>query len=98
MCIVNERIESFFSHVKTENLYFSGCKTENGLYRAIENYMWFYNHKRFQKKTESMCSDIRLGHTDCIVFFESIHLTRDKAKSGCGNQKRNVEPYTNILQ
>ncbi|EKS8367620.1 IS3 family transposase [Bacillus thuringiensis] len=30
-------------------MYFSECKTENDLYRAIEDYIWFYNHERFQK-------------------------------------------------
>jgi putative transposase len=49
-CLDNACIESFFSHVKTENMYFYECKTENDLYRAIEDYIWvFYNHERFQK-------------------------------------------------
>lgn len=49
-CLDNACIESFFSHMKTETLYFSQCKTEEDLYQAIQDYLWFYNHERFQKK------------------------------------------------
>lgn len=49
-CLDNACIESFFSHLKTETLYFSQCKTESELYQAIADYIWFYNHERFQKK------------------------------------------------
>ncbi|WP_429748714.1 MULTISPECIES: IS3 family transposase [unclassified Bacillus (in: firmicutes)] len=61
-CLDNACIESFFSHVKTENMYFSGCKTENDLYRAIEDYIWFYNHERFQKKL-NQCAPIEYRNT-----------------------------------
>jgi putative transposase len=50
-CLDNACIESFFSHLKTETLYFSQCKTEQELYQAIDNYIWFYNHERFQKNS-----------------------------------------------
>ncbi|QDX94120.1 IS3 family transposase [Brevibacillus laterosporus] len=49
-CLDNACIESFFSHLKTETLYFSECKTDEELFQAIEKYIWFYNHERFQKK------------------------------------------------
>ncbi len=49
-CLDNACIESFFSHLKTETLYFSDCKTDEELIQAIEKYIWFYNHERFQKK------------------------------------------------
>ncbi|WP_409995168.1 IS3 family transposase [Brevibacillus brevis] len=49
-CLDNACIESFFSHLKVETMYFSECKTEEELFQAIENYIWFYNHERFQKK------------------------------------------------
>jgi putative transposase len=49
-CLDNACIESFFSHMKTETLYFSQCKTEEELYQAVKEYLWFYNHERFQKK------------------------------------------------
>ncbi|CCF14380.1 transposase [Brevibacillus laterosporus GI-9] len=35
-CLDNACIESFFSHLKTETLYFSKCKTEEELFQAIE--------------------------------------------------------------
>ncbi|WP_082864809.1 IS3 family transposase [Priestia filamentosa] len=49
-CLDNACIESFFSHLKTENNYFSLCETERKLSQAIQDYIWFYNHERFQKK------------------------------------------------
>ncbi|MGZ0051923.1 IS3 family transposase [Brevibacillus gelatini] len=49
-CLDNACIESFFSHLKTETSYFSQCKTEEELLQAIDEYIWFYNHERFQKR------------------------------------------------
>ncbi len=46
-CLDNAYIESFFLHLKKENMYFSAYKTENDLNRAVEDYIWFYNHERF---------------------------------------------------
>ncbi|WP_242300319.1 IS3 family transposase, partial [Bacillus cereus group sp. BfR-BA-01321] len=43
-------IESFFSHFKSEMLYLNRFKTEADLIQAIEEYIYFYNHKRFQKR------------------------------------------------
>ncbi|WP_226568129.1 IS3 family transposase [Bacillus stratosphericus] len=37
-------MESFFSHLKTENAYFSSCQTEEELHKSIEDYIQFYNH------------------------------------------------------
>ncbi|RVT56095.1 IS3 family transposase [Niallia taxi] len=49
-CLDNACIESFFSHFKTEKLYQINCKTEHELEQAIEDYMYEYNYKRFQKR------------------------------------------------
>ncbi|WP_438938696.1 IS3 family transposase, partial [Bacillus pumilus] len=38
-CLDNACIESFFSHLKTENTYFSSCQTEEQLYKSIEDYI-----------------------------------------------------------
>lgn len=46
-CLDNACIESFFSHLKTENAYFSTCQTEEELHKSIEDYIQFYNHERF---------------------------------------------------
>ncbi|WP_199426665.1 IS3 family transposase [Thermaerobacillus caldiproteolyticus] len=56
-CLHNACIESFFSHLKlkTETLYFSQCKTEQDLYQAIDNYIWFYNHENNFRKTQPLC-------------------------------------------
>jgi putative transposase len=49
-CLDNACIESFFSHLKTEKLYISQCKSEEEIRQAIEDYIYHYNYKRFQKR------------------------------------------------
>lgn len=61
-CLDNACIESFFSHMKTETLYFSQCKTEEELYQEINNYIHFYNHERFQKKL-NQCAPVEFRNT-----------------------------------
>lgn len=61
-CLDNACIESFFSHLKTETLYFTECKTEEELFQAIEKYIWFYNHERFQKKL-NQCAPVEYRNT-----------------------------------
>ncbi|WP_373926023.1 IS3 family transposase [Brevibacillus laterosporus] len=61
-CLDNACIESFFSHLKTETLYFSECKTEEELFQAIKKYIWFYNHERFQKKL-NQCAPVEYRNT-----------------------------------
>lgn len=61
-CLDNACIESFFSHLKTETLYFSQCKTEQELLQAIEDYIQFYNHERFQKRL-NQCAPIEYRNT-----------------------------------
>lgn len=61
-CLDNACIESFFSHLKTESLYFTECKTEEELFQAIEKYIWFYNHERFQKKL-NQCAPVEYRNT-----------------------------------
>lgn len=61
-CLDNACIESFFSHLKTETSYFSSCQTESQLRQAIEEYIWFYNHERFQKKL-NQCAPVEYRNT-----------------------------------
>jgi transposase InsO family protein len=61
-CLDNACIESFFSHLKTESLYFSQCKTEQELIQAVQDYIGFYNHERFQKRL-NQCSPIEYRRT-----------------------------------
>ncbi|ENL4422694.1 MULTISPECIES: IS3 family transposase [Bacillus cereus group] len=49
-CHDNACIESFFFHFKSELLYLNYFKTEADLIQAIEEYIYFYNYKRFQKR------------------------------------------------
>lgn len=49
-CHDNACIDSFFSHFKSEILYLNHFKTEVDLIQAIEEYIYFYNYKRFQKR------------------------------------------------
>jgi putative transposase len=46
----NACIESFFSHFKTECFYRYRFPTPMEVRKAVEWYITFYNHKRFQKK------------------------------------------------
>ncbi|WP_419146700.1 IS3 family transposase [Priestia endophytica] len=61
-CLDNACIESFFSHLKTENAYFSSCETEHQLRQMIDSYIWFYNHERFQKKL-NQCAPVEYRNT-----------------------------------
>ncbi|MEC0533904.1 IS3 family transposase [Bacillus spizizenii] len=61
-CLDNACIESFFSHLKTENAYFSTCQTEKELHKSIEDYIKFYNHERFQKKL-NQCAPVEYRNT-----------------------------------
>ncbi len=61
-CLDNACIESFFSHLKTENAYFSTCQTEEELHKSIEDYIQFYNHERFQKKL-NQCAPVEYRNT-----------------------------------
>lgn len=49
-CLDNACVESFFSHLKTEKLYRIECKSEEEIKQAIEDYIYHYNYKRFQKR------------------------------------------------
>jgi len=49
-CFDNACIESFFLHLKTEKIYLTKPQTLLELQQDIRDYVWFYNHGRFQKK------------------------------------------------
>jgi putative transposase len=49
-CHDNACIESFFSHLKTEKLYLNKPKTIEEAFKAVQEYMDFYNQERFQEK------------------------------------------------
>ncbi|MCI4056728.1 IS3-like element ISBth8 family transposase, partial [Bacillus cereus] len=53
-CFDNACIESFFSHLKTEKLYLVRPKTYEMAYRAIQEYIQFYNTERFQEKLHGL--------------------------------------------
>ncbi|WP_183255574.1 IS3 family transposase [Anoxybacteroides tepidamans] len=53
-CYDNACIESFFSHLKTEKLYLVRPKTIEQAYQAIQEYIHFYNHSRFQEKLNGL--------------------------------------------
>nr|WP_232786994.1 IS3 family transposase [Planococcus sp. MB-3u-03] len=48
-CYDNACIESFFSHFKTECFYRKVFTEKSSVIDAVERYIWYYNHKRFQK-------------------------------------------------
>lgn len=53
-CHDNACIECFFSHLKTEKLYLVRPKTIEQAYQAIQEYIHFYNHSRFQEKLNGL--------------------------------------------
>jgi len=55
-CHDNACIESFFSHFKTEKLYLVRPKTMGEAFQAIQEYIDFYNHSRFQEKLNGLSS------------------------------------------
>lgn len=62
-CHDNACVESFFSHFKSEMLYLNDFKTEQELIQAVEDYIYYYNYKRFQK---------RLSHQSPIEYRISM--------------------------
>ena len=49
-CHDNACIESFFSHFKSECLYLLHDNTDDEVRQAVEQYIYFYNFQRFQKR------------------------------------------------
>ena len=49
-CHDNACIESFFSHFKSECLYLLHDNAEDEVRQAVEQYIYFYNFQRFQKR------------------------------------------------
>ncbi|RAU04829.1 IS3 family transposase [Bacillus altitudinis] len=76
ICLDNAYIESFFSHLKTENAYFSSCQTEKELHKSIEDYIQFYNHDK------PVCSGRIPSHTGSLDFFIFVYLTGARPKEG----------------
>ncbi|WP_408011689.1 IS3 family transposase [Pseudalkalibacillus sp. A8] len=58
----NACIESFFLHLKVETSYFTQCKTAEELKQTLEEYINFYNHKRFPKRL-NQCAPIEYRST-----------------------------------
>ncbi|WP_160058466.1 IS3 family transposase [Alkalicoccus saliphilus] len=53
-CIDNAPIESFFSHLKTERYHRKNYAHFQALCEDIDDYIYFYNHERYQKKLNSL--------------------------------------------
>ena len=52
-CIDNGPTEGFWGIIKSEMYYLQIFKDEKSLRSAIEKYIHFYNHERFQKRFEN---------------------------------------------
>lgn len=61
-CWDNACIENFFSHLKTEMPCFSQPKTVAETIQAVEDYIYYYNHKRIQVKLKGSPVEYRLQH------------------------------------
>ena len=53
-CIDNSPMESFFGHLKAEIFYNKKFNSMNDLIKSIEDYIKFYNEKRFQKRLKCL--------------------------------------------
>lgn len=53
-CLDNACIESFFSHLKTEKIYLHSPNCKKELTQLVSEYLYFYNHNRFQKKLSDL--------------------------------------------
>ena len=53
-CLDNACIESFFSHFKTECFNRNRFHTPQEVKKAVDQYVTYYNHKRFQKKLNNL--------------------------------------------
>jgi len=49
-CHDNACIESFYSHFKSECLYLLHVDSDEAIKQAVEEYIYFYNYQRFQKR------------------------------------------------
>lgn len=58
-CLDNACIESFFGHLKSECLYLRSLHTDEEVRQAVNEYIHFYNHQRFQ---------IRLNHLSPVDY------------------------------
>ena len=52
-CWDNAPIESFFGHMK-DYIDFSECKTLKDIEQKVNDYMYYYNHQRYQWKLNKL--------------------------------------------
>lgn len=64
-CIDNAPIESFFGHLK-DDVDYKSCKTFEGLYLLIENYVKYYNYERYQWDLKKMTP---IGYRNHLLEF-----------------------------
>ncbi|NEN82795.1 IS3 family transposase [Paenibacillus elgii] len=67
-------MESFFSHLKNENLYLTNLQSISDLEQAIREYVSFYNHERFQKKLNDRSPveyRVRSQHNGVFLFVST---------------------------
>ncbi|MBT2679448.1 IS3 family transposase [Bacillus sp. ISL-35] len=53
-CIDNSPMESFWGSLKSEKYYLEKYKTFEELSAAIDEYIYFYNHERYQKRLNGL--------------------------------------------
>lgn len=71
-CIDNGPIEGFWGIIKSELYYISDFSTEEELRRGIEEYIYFYNNKRYQERFHNLTPmEVRkaaLATTEPIIY------------------------------
>ena len=64
-------------------LYLNHFKTEADLIQAIEEYIYFYNYKRFQKRLNHQATN-RISNLNILSLFFNIVVTFDRDKTTKG--------------
>ena len=82
-CIDNGPMESFWGMLKSEMYYLRRFTDRDELIQAIENYLYFYNHARFQKRLHCMTP------MEFHYAYAGIRNSRPATKQG-GNTQQNI--------
>ncbi|MFJ7729241.1 IS3 family transposase [Neobacillus sp. NPDC097160] len=53
-CLDNASMENFFGHLKSEVMYLHSFKIDEEVIEAINRYIYFYNHNRYQKRLSNL--------------------------------------------
>jgi putative transposase len=80
-CIDNGPMESFWGKLKSEKYYLHTFETFEDLSHVIDEYIRFYNHKRYQKRLNGLRPmEYRVKATLIIFIISTVYLTGDSSE------------------